>query len=698
MKKVFTLLALLACFLGANAKEVVDLEIDNNFTSLGWQSESAQARVSIQDGIICFHSEEAVDPFYDVQFQLPGVPSFDRDGIYTITLKIKGTVAQNLHSSFSGGAAPGDIPVTSEWQTLTFENCVNDPNNQYWANSAALLIQCGDYVGDWQISYLKITHEERDNQRPKEWIQLLENGDAEQPWGDLANIGPLDANNNYKVCAWGKVYGQDNSDPVPAKIEVDEGNPSNHVFVVHSTETFENPWDNQFWIMAPRELKDGEPIQVTLRYKASTDITVSIQGHDFPSQYRNNFNLGYPSGMNFTTDWQEAKFEGTWQGGWSIVWNLNSSSNGAPVDFYFDDITLSELKVDHGWFVASSSTTNGIAYDYDNAIEFEEFGDGILTATVGTQGKPDTWVNELMISTVRGFDNSFKSNTIAATATNIVPFDPESEDGKGIYNFTEQSNKKIALPAAGVWQIYLFTGTKQIAFVQIEGDAVVVKDPVDIITNKEVLVIEGVERDDLADNSDGTVREEEGGTGQTWDNQFFIVANRVLQPNEETVLEFDYVATTEAGTTTGTHASPGDYRKNAIPDFTFTTEEQHLKVDYTVPAADWNNNPITDAQSISFDLAMIKGACTYTIKNVKWYLKDENNESGKTMENLVKETGTDNFYFKIGAGTSPYTPSGISSVVNDKKASNVIYNLAGQRVSKDYKGIVIKNGAKYIAK
>ena len=36
--------------------------------------------------------------------------------------------------------------------------------------------------------------------------------------------------------------------------------------------------------------------------------------------------------------------------------------------------------------------------------------------------------------------------------------------------------------------------------------------------------------------------------------------------------------------------------------------------------------------------------------------------------------------------------------MNDKKVPNAIYNLAGQRVSKEYKGIVIKNGAKYIAK
>jgi hypothetical protein len=51
----------------------------------------------------------------------------------------------------------------------------------------------------------------------------------------------------------------------------------------------------------------------------------------------------------------------------------------------------------------------------------------------------------------------------------------------------------------------------------------------------------------------------------------------------------------------------------------------------------------------------------------------------------------------VGGEISPAT-TGISSIVSDKKATNVTYNLAGQRVSKGYKGIVIKNGSKYIVK
>ena len=101
-------------------------------------------------------------------------------------------------------------------------------------------------------------------------------------------------------------------------------------------------------------------------------------------------------------------------------------------------------------------------------------------------------------------------------------------------------------------------------------------------------------------------------------------------------------------------------------------------------------------KSIAFNMAEIKEACDYEITNVEWFLKYD--EAGKTMENLINETGSENFYVKEGAGTDPHT--GIKSVVNknNKINSDAIYNLSGQRVSKDYKGIVIKNGNKYIAK
>ena len=703
MKKLFTLFAFLAVALGANAKEIVDAEVDfSKYTDFSqvklasWGgSESAKARLSIKDGCLHFHSEEATDPSWDCQFFPIGGVDAEPGVVYTLHFKIKGTVAQNVSMLGFGQTPYGQFPITTDWVegTVDYEATNNDGN---------ILMQCGDYVGDWDIAYLKITHEGKE-ERPVEWLEQLTNGDAETPWTDEQKATRWnDKENNFKIVAWGKEKGVNMNDdggwdPFPATIEKVDGN---NVFVVHGkaadTEGDASAWDNQFWIEAPnaKVFKVGNQFKLHFRYKASEEANTNTQfHHQNPSDYVHWQAVG---DVKFTTEWQE--FDGVFTvpdaatDAWSIAFNLNPQNKNA-IDFYFDDLSVSVMKLDEGLFVASSNTASGIEYDFDNAIEFTAAED-LMVATVGTKGKKDTWVNEVMISTVRGNDKAFKGATIKPSGSYI------GEDNWGDY--VDGSNAKIKLPAAGVWTISIDVEGKQINFIQLEGDAI--KDPVDIVTNNEVFVINAVERDDLSDgtNQDGTpnIREGEGGTGEAWDNQFWIAANRPLDAGEETVIEFKYVANKEAKTTTQLHKIGDDGKPctymhwNAIGDVTFTTEEQTFTKEFVVPA---EGNGMS---SITFNMAEIKEACDYTIKEVKWYLK--NGVEGKTMENLINATGTENFWVKIGAGTAPYQygkdPSGINSLVYGNTASDAIYNLSGQRVSKAYKGIIVKNGKKYITK
>lgn len=57
---------------------------------------------------------------------------------------------------------------------------------------------------------------------------------------------------------------------------------------------------------------------------------------------------------------------------------------------------------------------------------------------------------------------------------------------------------------------------------------------------------------------------------------------------------------------------------------------------------------------------------------------------------------------KLGFYGVEFTPSGESAIANisaDKANENApVYNLNGQKVSKDYKGVVVKNGKKYVQK
>ena len=93
-------------------------------------------------------------------------------------------------------------------------------------------------------------------------------------------------------------------------------------------------------------------------------------------------------------------------------------------------------------------------------------------------------------------------------------------------------------------------------------------------------------------------------------------------------------------------------------------------------------------------MAEIKEACNYEIKDVVWKLKDN-------TESLINQTGSENFYVKVGAGTSPYVydATAINGVVVNKNANSAaIYNLSGQRVKKSYKGIVVMDGKKFLKK
>lgn len=681
MKKLFALFALLTCFLGASAKEIVDAEVDfSKYTDISevkfpsWRgSESAFARLSIADGCLHFQSEEATDPSWDCQFFPIGGVDAEPGVVYTLHFKIKGDHDGNVSMLGFGQTPYGQFSITSDWVegTVDYEATNNDGN---------ILMQCGDWIGSWDIAYMKITHEGKE-ERPVEWIEQLTNGDAETPWTEEQKATRFnDQENNYKIVAWGKEKGVNMNDdggwdPFPATIEEVDGS---HVFVVHGkaadTEGDPSAWDNQFWIQAPNAkiFKVGNQFKLHFRYKASEEANTNTQfHHQNPSDYVHWQAVG---DVKFTTEWQD--FDGIFTvpdaatDAWSIAFNLNPENKNA-IDFYFDDISVSTMKLDEGLFIAASNTKTGTEYDFDNAIEFTPDED-LMIATVGTEGKQDSWVNEVMISTVRGNDKAYKGATIKPSGT--VVNDPDTW-----LDYTEGSNAKIKLPAAGVWTISIDTEGKQINFVKLEGEEET--GPIEINPNPTSVTVNGVERD-------YTESEQEGGTGFAWDNQFWIMANRTLSAGEETIVEFDYVANKEAKTTTQCHAGAGEYLHwAAIGDVNFTTEEQHFSGTFTVPAE------ADGMQSIAFNMAEIKEACDYTIKNVVWKLADN-------TESLINQTGGENFWLKISAGTTPYQyeETAINGVTVNKKSSTAIYNLAGQRVSKTYKGIVVKEGKKYIVK
>lgn len=707
MKKLFTLFALLTCFLSANAKEFVDAEVDfskytdiSEFKFFGWgASESARARLSIQDGCLHFQSEEATDPTWDCQFHPIGGFTPEVGVVYTLHYKVKGSINENISLLGLGQTPYGQFPITTEWVEGTFDYECTEANGN-------LLMQCGGYVGSFDIAYLKITHEGKE-ERPVQWQNILVNGDAEGEFGEV----PC-----FQTKEFGMNLGEDGQPSIHAGEIIEEN--GNKIFVCHSKEVspvivFEedtelwgtqykagdakpdNAWQNQVWFVLPRAAKDGEQFKLSFKYKASKACKVSTQDHKEPGAYLGGGSYG---DINFTTEWQEYSKEfsaaGTMQ---SIALNLGQEIYTEDVDFFFDDIEVSEMVLDHGLFVTATNTVSGLVeYDFDTATEFTyDDGEEAYVATVGKAGDQDSWVNEVMISTVRGNSKAFKSATIKATISAVDTWT----------NYETGSNAKIKLPAAGVWKIYVDDVLKQIMVEQVEGD--VVKDPLnpeDCINATEVVVNAGernMSLDEakaaglLADPENPTDEEKAQYNGQPWDNQFFLIGNRALEAGEEVYVKFEYKADAAATVGSQNTTGPGSYLFwKGLGDLNFTTEWQTYEGTITIPEDTKGNQ-----DSWTFNLSNMREANKYYFKNFVFMTADytENLIATEGTENLwVKERGVNN-NVAYEFGTDPENPgTGINNVVEGNAVSGKTFNLAGQRVSKNFKGIVVKNGKKLV--
>ena len=747
MKKLFTLVALLTCFLGAKADEVEVAKIDYStmssftFYVMGYVPEwfdgvmtdfGSDYRYATQDvldngdkegkgkledgesivgtamaGATEYQKVTGKNPYWHQYFVQTGIGT-EIDGKYKVVAMIKASETVNLQLvmqwNWSGGNVPATASVGTEWAEVEWEY------SGIAGTSCDLIAQPGTSAATIEWKWIKV-YQDKKQERPTVWQEWLNSdgkpfqlgesagknekymGDAETPWAD-PNVKFNDTEKNYLICAWTKeraVKMNDDGgwDPYPAPIEVDPDNENNHVFVVHgkeaTTEGDAAAWDNQFWIQSPKAWKSGDAVKVSFRYKASKAVKVPTQTHNQnPSSYLVWHCIG---DVEFTTEWQDftntVTFGDDMAGGWSVAFQLNQNDKEA-IDFYFDDLSWQSMVLEEGWFVTGTNTVTGMPeYDFDNPIKFVESKDedGCVEATIGTVGDKSTYVNQIMISTICGNAASFKSNTIKPTGNYIG-----DEDAWGEY--TSSSIAKINLPMVGAWRIFVDTSDgKQINIRMLDGEEVQLAD---VITNPAVITVEALEREYTEAEAEAAGVDKPETPGQAWDNQFWIIANRTLEAGEETVVEFDYVATQEAKASTQTHAQPGGYIHHvAIGDVNFTTTEQHFSADYTIPSEAAGK----DAQSIAFNLAEIKAANNYTFKNFKWYLKSE--EEGKTSENLINDAGETNFAWKVVGGQ---ITTGIENVTVKKNVPAAIYNIAGQRVNNNYKGLVIKDGKKFVNK
>ena len=741
MKRLFTLVALMAMVLGASAKwsdepvYKIDYSTYQGFpfyvmgyvpefsngcmtdfgAQYGYKTDAEMAdftggtevgTVATSNGTV-YHKVLLDAPAWPQYFIADGIQT-EVDGKYKVVAKVKATAAVSINVNMGWGWGNGEqasasvaIPEGGDFQEVewTYEG-IN-------GGSCNLVAQPGGSTETIEWLSLEVYAWEKEGQRPKVWLEDIDNGNAEKSWLEmqLDGITYNDMERNFKICAWSKEKGRNVDEtadgqpwnPFPADIEVDPKDPNNHVFVCHgqpaTTSGDASAWDNQFWIQSKHPWTSGTKLKIKFRYMASADVSsTDTQIHNqTPSDYLIWHAIG---NIHFTEEWQQ--FDNTMTigddmaNGWSIAFNLNSVVKDA-VTFYFDDLSWQYLQLDEGYFISGVNVGVNPSYDdLDNAIPFEDEGE-LLVATFGSKGDATTYVDQVMISTKRGDDAAYKGATLKPQ-DKIRKSDPDEW-----HDYEPSSNARIDLPGLGVWKVVLDPGYSAMTFEMLEGTPYVEPDPVPVFTYADELVLHAVERDFLTADADGNSREPGGeiGNGQPWDSQFWIAADRDLKTDEVTVLKFQYKGSIAAHTSTQVHKVGDDGKPctylnwQAIGDVDFTEEWQDFETEFKVPSGD------NGMRSIVFNMAEIKAACDYSIKNVQWYIKDASLEEGQTFENLI--SGASNFYMKEEATTAPYT--GINNVIiNTGKTSSAIYNLAGQKVNNNFKGIVVKEGKKFVNK
>ena len=156
-----------------------------------------------------------------------------------------------------------------------------------------------------------------------------------------------------------------------------------------------------------------------------------------------------------------------------------------------------------------------------------------------------------------------------------------------------------------------------------------------------------------------------GTAANEWDAQFFIFAkDHVFALGEKYKFTMWIKADKEANNSAQAHTTPGNYKHwRVISDGSaihFSTEWTELTYEGEI------DNDMVGIQTIAFNL-----------------------NTDKALEN--------NYYFD-NISWKLVTEDGIETVLTTKVQNGAIYNLAGQKVDANYKGVVIKNGKKMLQK
>lgn len=142
-----------------------------------------------------------------------------------------------------------------------------------------------------------------------------------------------------------------------------------------------------------------------------------------------------------------------------------------------------------------------------------------------------------------------------------------------------------------------------------------------------------------------------------------------------------------------------------VPAYTPVLLKGTANTNYEINSkAGWAPDVLTDLKASDGTSASTDAATLYALSTVNGVTafypvkKGSKIPAKRCYLKVVKDASASNAAF-YSLGTNFGETTGISSVENKvEKADAPVYNLAGQLVGKDYKGLVIKNGKKFVIK
>ncbi|MDE6162925.1 MAG: endo-1,4-beta-xylanase, partial [Bacteroides sp.] len=228
-----------------------------------WSAELV--RPEVKNGVLTVENSEIRNNFYDIQYHAADNIATTKGGSYKLTLYIKGSSAGSLTAGLGGwgNVISTTLNFTNTWQEVSVEL------NNIPVDKSFVILQSGNFVGTYEIKWLKVTHIEATGGVTTQIPVLEDDFSSETPmmgWGNNSTLQVIDGVHQM-------------TNPSEAK----------------------NPWDAQAGYEFPAPLTEG--ITYFLKMKIKGSVAGSI-GAIFqkPDGYAGRGD--FPS-IPITTDWKE---------------------------------------------------------------------------------------------------------------------------------------------------------------------------------------------------------------------------------------------------------------------------------------------------------------------------------------------------------------------------------------------------------